>query len=150
MKQLVMILLLPRERLLATPSINELCITAKKIRQKTVAACVAFFAALIMVVIFHKTVAFELVLPVAAWIFTCFVLSAMLSSRFGRLCDAEKSIEYRSNIAHMCRMQPMCMDYYNQVRNSGRPFTRLDLGKLGCIYLREQTRRLEADKQNRT
>lgn len=133
--QIPLILLFPRRKLLDSPAIKELCITANKTRNILAISCLSFFLALVSIVLFYRAVPFELVPPIAITAFSCFTLSAMLAFRFGRLSDAEKSIKYRSTIEHMCRMQPKCLEYYNKVRDAGRPFTRLDLEEIGRIYL---------------
>lgn len=135
-KQIPLILLFPRIKLLNSPAIKQLCITADKARNTLAISCLSFFVALVSIVVFHRAVPFEYVPPIAITAFSCFTLSAILAFRFGRLCDAEKSIKYKSNIEHMCRMQPKCLEYYNRVHGVGRPFTRLDLEELGRIYLK--------------
>jgi predicted neutral ceramidase superfamily lipid hydrolase len=111
-----------------------MCIIAKKARNFLAIICLSFFSILLFTVIFNAKIPFKLIPLIIFASFIGFVLSAMLASRFGRLCDAEVSLEYKSNITHMCSMQAKCMEYYNQVKNTNRVFTRLDLVELGAIY----------------
>ena len=52
--------------------------------------------------------------------------------------STEKDVEHQRNIDYLCATHPKCRDYYHQVKNSGRPFTRLDLDEMEAIFRRGQ------------
>lgn len=137
MKTALIALFSSRRQLLDSPEIHRLCLVSRRSRTFAALVCVTSFVVLLVTVLFYRVIPFSWVPGIVFASFSVFVLSAMTASRFGRLCSAETDIEYRANITHLCASQPKCLEYYDTVKRSGRPFTRLDLEVLGTIYLRE-------------
>lgn len=121
--------------LLQHQNLNDFCRFAQKLRNRVALLSVLSFLSLFLLVIFSHAIALIIVFYAACFFFSAFVCFAILASRFGRLCRADVNMEYRSNITHLCELEPACKAYYEQVQRAGRPFTRVDLNKLSKIYL---------------
>ena len=133
MRFLLLALFAPRAHLLQHPDLVSICWIARWARRVAATLCVAMFSLMLGTVISYRAIAFELVpIFVLATLFG-FVLAAMLASRFGRLCSSEKDVEHQRNIRYLCETHPQCLDYYEHVKNSHRPFTRIDLDELEAI-----------------
>lgn len=141
MHLLVIALFYPASKVLSASNIRELCLFAHKARTRCALTCILAFILLVGTVIFYRSLPFELIPMTLAVLFAAFVVFAMLASRFGRLCNCENNIKDKSNITHLCELQPECKNYYNEVIGAGRPFTRLDLYKIGRIFLMHNKRR---------
>ena len=134
MKILLTVLFASKKALLSSPFLPELGAIAERSRNFLASLCVAFFLLSTLAVLFYRAITFEFALFLLIVCFPGFLLSAMLASRFGRLCNAESDPEYVSNIQFMCSSSPECLTYYNNVRQSGRAFTKLDLYQLSIIH----------------
>ncbi|HOY70299.1 MAG TPA: hypothetical protein PL131_06945 [Methylotenera sp.] len=135
MKNIARILLSGRQELLGAGDLPQLCRLASKLRGASALICVASFLVALAVIIGYRAMPFTLVPPTMGILFGIFVLSAMSASRFGRLTDAKKNIEYANRIGHMVSINPFCAEYEQTVLQQHRPFTRLDLDELGAIHI---------------
>lgn len=124
------ILIQPRMRLLQSPEIAAACALASRARTACAVVCVASSLALAFVVVGFRLFPFDLVPALAGAAAATFLLTAMLASRFGRLCSAEFTNTKKIAIAHFRKTSAACDAYYRDVKAQGRPFTRLDLAEL--------------------
>lgn len=130
MNKFLSILIKSRSQLLGSPHISSYCITALKARSTCAKICVGAFLMAVAVMFGYRLVPFEVVPVLLGVFFFVFLVSAMLASRFGRLCTAEINRSMKTAIAHYRRISPACDAYYLNVKAQGRPFTRLDLAEL--------------------
>lgn len=134
------ILTASHQRLVAHPNLLELCEIAPKARNRLALICISSFLFALMALIGYRALPLLLVPLLIGVLLVIFILSAMLASRCGRLCDISPNIEYMSNAEHLANICTECADYRASVYAQGRPFTRLDLDEMGKIYLRQKKR----------
>jgi hypothetical protein len=130
------ILLSQRQSLLTSTDLPRLCRLAIYCNGVCAVICIVSFLLMLAVVIGYRMLPFRAVPVLIAAFFITFVISAMLASRFGRLTDAEKNVEYSNRILHLVDINPECKRYYQKIKSESRPVTRLDLDELGAIHIR--------------